>query len=75
MAQQRTWRLTRHATVRADAPGIFVPSAELPEAALGDVVIVDGPADEASTSRQATVSALDDRDGVTYFRLDFGSPR
>lgn len=75
MADQRTWHLTRHAPVRADAPGIFVPSLELPEAAVGDVVIVDGPDDEGSTSRQATVSALDSRDGVAYLRLDFASPR
>jgi hypothetical protein len=75
MADQRTWHLTRHATVRADAPGIYVPSLDLPEASIGDVVIVEGPADEASSIRQATVSALDTRDGVDYLRLDFASPR
>ena len=75
MAPPRTWHLTRHATVRADAPGIYVPSQELPEASIGDVVIVEGPADEPSSRRQATVSALDSRDGVAYFRLDFASPR
>jgi hypothetical protein len=75
MAQLRTWHLTRHATVRADAPGIYVPSQELPQASIGDVVIVEGPADEASSRRQATVSAVDTRDGVAYLRLDFISPR
>jgi hypothetical protein len=75
MAQQRTWRLTRQAPVRADAPGIFVPSLDLPEATVGDLVIVDGPDEEGTVSRQATVSALDDRDGVAYLRLDFASPR
>lgn len=29
--------------VRADAEGLFVPVAELPDAAVGDVVVIVGP--------------------------------
>ena len=37
---RQTWLLERNAPVRADAEGLFVPAADLPEALIGDVVIV-----------------------------------
>jgi hypothetical protein len=75
MDQPRTWHISRNSPARADAPGIFVPSLDLPEASIGDEVIVDGPDDEVSSQRRAMVSALEHRDGVAYLRLDFASPR
>lgn len=73
--QQRTWHLKRHGIVRADAPGIFVPALDLPGAAIGDLVIVEALDEGHTSARKATIASLADRDGVSYFRLDFESPR
>ena len=60
--------------MRADAPGIFVPTTDLDGADVGDEVVVES--DEPSGSdRRATIAATIDRDGISYFRLDFDSPR
>jgi hypothetical protein len=60
--------------VRADAPGIFVPVTDLDGAAIGDEVLVQSD-EPAGTDRRATIAATEDRDGTSYFRLDFDSPR
>ena len=53
------WRIERHEDVREDAPGYFVPSTELPEAAIGDRVVVT--AASSGQERWGTVSdVLDD---------------
>lgn len=73
MSSSHTWYLDRSA--RADAPGIFVPHHELPDASIGDQVLLTAAGDEASDARAAVVAAIEDRDGVSYLRLDFDSPR
>ncbi|MGE0139092.1 MAG: hypothetical protein AB7L17_17205 [Ilumatobacteraceae bacterium] len=64
----RTWYLERTAPVRADAEGLFLPAADLPEAEIGDVVVVKGHDDDGVRAGTiAETSALDDED---YFRLE-----
>ena len=58
-AEPPVWRIERHEDVREDAPGYFVPSTELPEAAIGDRVVVT--AASSGQERWGTVSdVLDD---------------
>ena len=68
------WHLNRQSGVRADAPGIFVPTSELVGADVGDEVVVEGD-DPARSDRRGTIAATSERDGTSYFRLDFDSPR
>jgi hypothetical protein len=72
---QHEWRLQRPSGVRADAPGIFVPASELSGAQVGDIVTIEGADQTDGGERRATVAAQSERDDVTYFRLDFESPR
>ena len=60
--------------MRADAPGIFVPTTELDGADIGDEVIVESD-EPTGTDRRARIVATAERDGSSYFRLDFDSPR
>jgi hypothetical protein len=60
--------------VRADAPGIFVPTTELEGADIGDEVIVESD-EPTGTDRRARIVAITERDATSYFRLDFDSPR
>ena len=73
MDRSQTWTLNRSA--RADAPGIFVPHDELPDAAVGDRVVLTAADDDGMEARAAVVAAIEARDGISYLRLDFDSPR
>jgi len=53
------WRIERHEDVREDAPGYFVPSSELPEAAVGDAVVVTAASSGQERSGKV-VDVLDD---------------
>jgi transcription elongation GreA/GreB family factor len=53
--------------VRADAEGLFVPASDLPDAELGDVVVVRGH--EGGEERTGTIVATDERDAERFFRL------
>jgi hypothetical protein len=64
----RTWYLERTGPVRADAEGLFVPASELPEADVGDVVVVKGHDDD--TARAGTIAETSARDDEDYFRLE-----
>lgn len=64
----RTWRLERSSPMRADAESIFVPTADLPGAALGDTVVVSGEA--AGDERTGTVVDTSARDGEPFLRIE-----
>jgi len=71
MASPARWRIERSTAMRADAPSLFVPRNDLPNAALGDVVSISGaqPGDE----RTGVVSELvddDDRGRFVVIELD-----
>jgi hypothetical protein len=54
--------------VRADAEGLFLPASDLPEADIGDVVVVKGHEDgQVRAGTIADTSALDDE---AFFRLE-----
>lgn len=65
-----TWRLERHAAVRADAESLFVPTSELPDAVIGDRIVVSG--DDGGEDRSGVVVELvHDRDvPAARVRLD-----
>ena len=58
--------------MRDDAESLFVPAADLPEAALGDTVVVSSEAD--GPERTATIVGTSTRDGQPFFRLEFCEP-
>ena len=64
----QTWHLERTAPVRADADGLFVPLADLPDAALGDSVVIRGH--DGGEERTGTIAETTEHDGQPFFRLD-----
>ena len=65
----QTWHLERSAPVRADAEGLFVPASDLPDAVVGDIVVVTG--DEGGEARTGTIAETRHRQRQRYIRLDF----
>jgi hypothetical protein len=65
---RQTWLLERNAPVRADAEGLFVPAADLPDALIGDVVLVQGH--EGGEQRAGTIAEQTELDEQQFFRLD-----
>ena len=65
----RTWHLERSSPVRADAESMFVPEADIPEAALGDTVVVSS--DAGGDQRTGTVVDTSERDGEPFLRVEF----
>ncbi|MBI5089995.1 MAG: hypothetical protein HZB15_14325 [Actinobacteria bacterium] len=63
----RTWYLERTAPVRADAEGLFLPASDLPEADVGDVVVVKGHDD--ATMRAGPIAATAPLDEEEFFRV------
>lgn len=57
------WRVERNQELRDDADGLFVPAADLPDAALGDAVVVT----HGTTQRAGTVADLVDDPGRGRF--------
>ena len=53
--------------MRADAEGLFVPARDLPDADVGDIVVVTGH--EGGDERTGTIVATDERDAERFFRL------
>ena len=66
----RAWYLERSSPVRADAESLFVPATELPEASLGDTVVLSSNA--GGDQRTGTVLDTSQRDGEPYFRIELG---
>lgn len=54
--------------MRGDAESMFVPAAELPEAALGDTVVVSS--DAGGDERTGTVVGTSERDGEPFLRVE-----
>ncbi len=54
--------------MRDDAPGIFVPVADLDGAEVGDEVVVN--ASEQGDERLGTVAEVMTRSGDQYFRIE-----
>ncbi|CAN5798289.1 hypothetical protein BH20ACT4_BH20ACT4_07010 [soil metagenome] len=68
MDQSRTWSVER--TLREDQLSVFVPAAEIPDAAIGDLVAVTSD----STRLQRVghiVQVLDDPERGLFFAVDF----
>jgi hypothetical protein len=65
----RTWHLERSSPMRADAESLFIPAADLPEAALGDTVVVSSEA--GGHERTAAIVATSKRDGEPFLRVEF----
>jgi hypothetical protein len=61
------WQWECPAPVRADAESMFVPCSALPEAVVGDVIVVKGGAGGAE--RTGTITAMSEGDDETFFRL------
>jgi hypothetical protein len=65
----RTWQWKSRAPVRADAESMFVPCSALPDAGVGDIIIVKG--DSGDEERTGTITATSEGDDETFFRLAF----
>ena len=68
MNRSQTWHLERTAPVRADAEGLFVPASDLPDATIGDTVVVTG--EEGGEVRAGTIVEERDRERQRFFRLE-----
>lgn len=55
--------------MRADAESLFVPAADLPEAALGDTVVVSS--ESGGHERNAAIVDTSKRDGEPFLRVEF----
>lgn len=63
----QTWQWVCPAPVRADAESMFVPCSVLPDAELGDTVVVTH--DAGGGERAGTITAVSDRGDERFFRL------
>lgn len=68
MERERPWKIERQEPVRDDAPGIFVPVADLDGADVGDEIVVD--ASDDGEQRTGTIAEVMTRSGKQYFRVD-----
>ena len=64
----QTWHLERSEPVRADAEGLFVPASDLPDATIGDIVVMKG--DEGGEERTGTIVDTRDRNVQRFYRLE-----
>jgi hypothetical protein len=69
MPSPRIWQWECPAPVRADAESIFVPFSAVPEAEIGDAVVVRGGA--GGEDRTGTIVATSDGDDEMFFRVSF----
>ncbi len=63
----QTWRWECSAPLRADAESVFVPCSEVPDANVGDTIVVT--AHSGGQSRTGTVAAWTDGDNEMFFRV------
>ena len=64
----QTWHVEYLAPVRADAEGVFVPCADLPEATVGDKVVLSGY--EPGEERSGVIGGMSDDDRQRFFRIE-----
>ena len=62
------WTVTRSSPVRADAEGMFVPVDDLPDASIGDHVVIAGP--DGDDRRTGVIIERTDSQGQSFFRVD-----
>ena len=55
--------------MRADAEGLFVPASDLPDASVGDRIVVAGH--DGGEERTGVIAATASRENEHYFRLEF----
>ena len=63
----RTWQWQCNAPLRADAESVFVPCSEIPDANVGDAVIVSPHSGDPS--RTGSISAWTEGGDEMFFRL------
>jgi len=63
----RTWQWQSLAPVRADAESVFVPCSELPDAEVGDSVVLQG--EGGQEVRTGEIVASSEGDDETFFRV------
>jgi hypothetical protein len=63
------WQWNCPAPVRADAESMFVPCSAVPDAGVGDIIVVKS--DAGGEERIGTITAISEGDDETYFRLAF----
>jgi hypothetical protein len=64
----QTWHLERFAPVRADAEGLFVPCSDLPNAGVGDTVVMTSHVGGAR--RTGTITGTSNEGQEPFFRVD-----
>ena len=65
----RTWQWQCPAPVRADAEGMFVPCSAVPDAEIGDLIVVKDQT--GGEERTGTITALSEGDDEVFFRVAF----
>jgi len=71
----RNWHLQRSAPVRADAESLFIPVSELPDASVGDIVVLSGGGSSAasqsddSDTRSSVIVELQEGTDEMFYRL------
>ena len=63
----KTWQWKCPAPVRSDAESMFVPCSALPNAGVGDIIVVKG--DAGGEERTGTITAMSEGDDETFFRV------
>jgi hypothetical protein len=63
----RTWQWKCLAPVRADAESMFVPCSAVPDAAVGDFIVVRD--ESGGEERTGTITAMSEGDDEMFFRL------
>jgi hypothetical protein len=69
--QHRTWTHERTAPVRADADGLFIPRSDLPDASVGDQVVVASAQNDQR--RVGTIAEAVDDDRSPAWRVELDS--
>lgn len=63
----RTWQWKCPAPVRADAESVFVPCSAVPDAGVGDSIVVKD--ETGGTERTGTITAMSDGADEMFFRV------
>jgi hypothetical protein len=63
----RTWQWVCPAPLREDADSVFVPRTAVPDAKVGDTIVVR--AESGGEARTGTITATSKDDGEVFFRV------
>ena len=64
----KPWHITRSAPVRADAEGLFVPTADVAGATIGDRVIISGP--DGDDTCEGVIAERTESPDQPFFRIE-----